>query len=131
MAKAKILVVEDQLLIRTMLKDVLTEAGYEVVTAPDGEEGLELLKREEPALVIVDKVMPKMGGTRFILESRGAGLRHAPALIVYSSAFSGQPREHPDETFRVRLHVSKAIKGQALLKLVGDLLARTGGVVSD
>jgi CheY-like chemotaxis protein len=126
MAKAKILVVEDQLMIRTMLKDVLTEAGYEVLTAADGDEGLTLLKREVPDLVILDKVMPKVGGTRFILESRGAALSPPPALIVYSSAFMGPPREHPDETFRVRLHVSKTVKGQALVKLVADLLARTG-----
>lgn len=124
MAKAKILVVDDQPLIRTMLSDLLTEAGYEVLTAADGEEGLALMKREAPALVILDKVMPKMGGTRFILESRDAGLRHAPALILYSSAFTGPPQEHADETFRVRVHVSKAIKGQALLKLVADLLSR-------
>jgi len=126
MAKAKILVVEDQLLIRTMLKDLLTEAGYEVLTAADGEEGLTLLKREAPALVILDKVMPKAGGTRFILESREAGLSRPPALIVYSSAFAGPPQEHADETFRIRLHVSKTIKGDALLTLVADLLGRTG-----
>ena len=124
MTKAKILVVEDQLLIRTMLADLLTGAGYEVVTAADGEEGLALLKREAPALVILDKVMPKMGGTRFILEAREAGLTQAPALIVYSSAFTGPPREHADETFRVRLHVSKTTKGDVLLKLVADVLGR-------
>lgn len=126
MPKAKVLVVDDQALIRTMLSDLLTEAGYQVVTAADGEEGLALLKREAPALVILDKVMPRMGGTRFILESREAGLTRSPALIVYSSAFTGPPQEHADETFRVRLHVSKAIKGDALLTLVADLLARTG-----
>ena len=124
MAKAKILVVDDQPLIRTMLTDLLTGAGYEVVAAADGEEGLALLKREAPALVILDKVMPKMGGTRFILESRGAGLSRAPALIVYSSAFTGPPQEHADETFRVRLHVSKTTKGDALLELVADALDR-------
>ena len=124
--KAKILVVDDQALIRTMLSDLLTEAGYQVVTAADGEEGLALLKREAPALVILDKVMPRMGGTRFILESREAGLSRPPALIVYSSAFAESPQEHADETFRIRLHVSKTTKGDAILKLVADLLARTG-----
>ena len=127
MAKVKILVVEDQLLIRTMLKDLLTEAGYEVLTAADGEEGLAPFKQEAPALVILDKVMPKVGGTRFILGSREAAIRPPPALIVYSSAFTGPPREHPDETFRVRVHVSKTVKRLALLKLVEDLLARPGG----
>ncbi|MGH7361608.1 MAG: response regulator [Candidatus Methylomirabilales bacterium] len=124
MPRAKILVVDDQPLIRTMLSDLLTEAGYQVVTAADGEEGLALLKREAPALVILDKVMPRMGGTRFILESREAGLSRAPALIVYSSAFTGPPREHADETFGVRLHVSKTTKGDVLLKLVVDVLGR-------
>ncbi|MGH7363360.1 MAG: response regulator [Candidatus Methylomirabilales bacterium] len=61
MPKAKILVVDDQPLIRTMLSDLLTEAGCQVVTAADGEEGLALLKQEAPALVILDKVMPRMG----------------------------------------------------------------------
>lgn len=60
--QAKILVVEDTKFFRAYLNDLLTEAGFQVVTAQDGVEALEYLSRECPDLVITDVLMPRMNG---------------------------------------------------------------------
>ena len=62
MKKKKILIVEDSNFFLLQLKDVLVEANYEVITASTGEDGLELVKKEKPDLVLLDIVLPKMNG---------------------------------------------------------------------
>ena len=61
MAK-KILLVEDELLIVKVLSIRLESLGYKIVAAYDGEEGLELVKKEKPDLVILDVGLPRIDG---------------------------------------------------------------------
>ncbi len=62
MAK-RILISDDALFMRSMLRDILTDAGYEVCgEAANGEESLNLYKELKPDLVTMDVVMPKMNG---------------------------------------------------------------------
>ncbi len=65
MAK-KILVVDDKLELRTLLKSYLAQEGFEVVTANDGQEALHVARHERPNLVILDLMMPNMGGYEFM-----------------------------------------------------------------
>jgi two-component system, OmpR family, alkaline phosphatase synthesis response regulator PhoP len=65
MAK-KILVVDDKLELRTLLKSYLTQEGFDVVTANDGQEGLYVARHEKPNLIILDLMMPEMGGYEFM-----------------------------------------------------------------
>lgn len=58
----KLLVIEDELILRENLKELLTIHGYEVSTANDGEEGLHAIKSINPDLVICDIRMPKLNG---------------------------------------------------------------------
>ncbi len=62
MSKAKILVVDDSPTYLKMTCQPLTEQGYEIVTAADGEEALQKAKSEKPALAVLDVVMPKLNG---------------------------------------------------------------------
>jgi CheY-like chemotaxis protein len=57
---AKILIVDDEEHVRAALKQVLERAGYEVVVAATGNEGLELMKTEGADLVITDVIMPRI-----------------------------------------------------------------------
>ena len=59
---AKILVVDDEVNILTILKDSLEFSGFQVVTAPDGQEALDMVAKENPELVVLDIGMPKMDG---------------------------------------------------------------------
>jgi CheY-like chemotaxis protein len=80
-----VLVVEDEYATRTLLHDVLTDAGYQVVTAEDGASALAALDRREawPDLVLLDMRMPFMDGPTFFecLRSRPETL-HTPVLVV-------------------------------------------------
>jgi putative two-component system response regulator len=58
----KVLVVDDVSANVELLKTLLTREGYEVVTASDGEQALEIVAREHPDLVLLDVLMPKLGG---------------------------------------------------------------------
>lgn len=58
----KILLVEDDMLISEMYRLFLLEKGYEVVTAMDGEEGLQKAKEFHPDLIFLDIMMPKKNG---------------------------------------------------------------------
>lgn len=60
--KAKILVVDDEAVIRDSLRDWLSDAGYQVFTAEDGHQALEIIEKERLGIVIADLVMPGMDG---------------------------------------------------------------------
>jgi two-component system, OmpR family, KDP operon response regulator KdpE len=60
--KGKILVADDELSILRTLSRNLTRRGYEVITAANGEEALERIEESLPQLIILDLMMPKMGG---------------------------------------------------------------------
>ncbi len=80
-----VLVVEDELDTRNLLRDLLADAGYEVVTAEDGAAALGVLDRQEalPDLVLLDMRMPFMDGPTFFecLRSRPES-RQTPVLVV-------------------------------------------------
>lgn len=65
MAK-KILVVDDKPELRNLLKSYLTQEGFEVMTANDGQEALFVARHEKPNLIILDLMMPEMGGYEFM-----------------------------------------------------------------
>lgn len=62
MFKKKILVIDDTELTVTLIKEILTDAGYDVISAYNGEQGIQLVKEEKPDLVILDVIMPEMDG---------------------------------------------------------------------
>jgi DNA-binding response OmpR family regulator len=66
----RILVIEDELPMRTALEDLLKSEGYRVLTANDGERGLERAIQEKPDLVLLDIMMPKLDGYALCRELR-------------------------------------------------------------
>jgi DNA-binding response OmpR family regulator len=65
MAK-KLLVVDDKLELRNLLKSYLTQEGFDVLTAKDGQEALYIARHEKPNLIILDLMMPEMSGYEFM-----------------------------------------------------------------
>lgn len=66
----RILIVEDELPMRTALEDVLAAEGYRVLTAADGERGLQRAIEEKPDLILLDIMMPKLDGYAVCAELR-------------------------------------------------------------
>ncbi len=90
MARAKVktvLVVDDEPHLRHYLRMVLEDAGYCVLTAADGLEGLNLARAHRPDLVSVDLAMPRKTGYRLLVEMRREeGLKDIPVVIVTAHA---------------------------------------------
>jgi DNA-binding response OmpR family regulator len=69
-----ILIVEDSCFLRISNERALVRAGYDVITAADGEEGLRLAQERKPDLVILDLMPPKLPG-REVLRAAAASLK--------------------------------------------------------
>jgi pilus assembly protein CpaE len=84
---ARILVIDDDRIIRTIVEKSLTSLGYEVITATDGLEGLRLIKAEKPDAVVTDKVMPGIDGFEVTRRlRREPGFAHLPILVLTSES---------------------------------------------
>lgn len=87
----KILIVEDEDIILNLLQHKLAQEGYEATTARDGQEGLEKMKQTKPDLILLDIVLPKLGGFEVMEEmQKEPDLRSTPVIIISNS---GQPVE--------------------------------------
>ena len=86
----RILVVEDQADNMQILRDLLTSAGYELIEAKDGEEGVKVATAERPDLILMDIQLPLLDGyeaTRRIKAD--PALRAIPIIVVTSYALGG------------------------------------------
>ena len=119
MNMAKILVVDDSLLSRKNLMRHLSEAGYEIVTANDGQEGVEKIKSESPDLVISDLLMPNLDGFGLLeaVKSQGLGV---PVLVV--SADIQETSREKVMFLGAKGILSKPPQKDDLLKVVEELL---------
>lgn len=78
-----ILVAEDEEPLRRVLKDILTFEGYTVIEAVNGVEGLDMILKEHPDLVLLDIVMPKMDGLAVLKKLRTDDWgKTAPVMIL-------------------------------------------------
>ena len=87
----KILIVDDEPDIVIYLRLLLENNGYEVVSASDGQEGLDVARRENPDLVCLDIMMPKKTGVSLYREMKtDPKLKKLPCVIIsaYESAYS-------------------------------------------
>ena len=87
----KILIIEDEEIMIDLLQKKLTVEGYEISVARDGKEGLEKMKEVKPDLILLDIIMPKMGGFEVMEEmQKDRELKKIPVIVVSNS---GQPVE--------------------------------------
>jgi CheY-like chemotaxis protein len=85
---SNILLIEDEMDIRAVLKDALEWEGYEVYTASNGKEGMEILHQiPAPCLIVLDLMMPVMNGWEFAAALK-TDCAYADIPIVILSAFS-------------------------------------------
>jgi len=81
--KATVLVVDDEPYNVDVLQQELEELGYETITASNGKEALEQIKKHQPDLILLDLMMPVLDGFAVLLEIKAdAFLRDIPVIIV-------------------------------------------------
>lgn len=87
----KAVICDDDRGMTIVLKHLLAKQGFEVYTASDGEEGLDLIRAERPALIVLDLEMPVKDGFQVLREMKTGGL--SPYVIVLSAHESKEKRE--------------------------------------
>ncbi len=121
----KILVVEDDLQVRDMLRDNLLLEGYEVFEAGDGNEALEQFKQTPCDLVIMDIVMPGKDGIEAIYSLTQ---KHGPIKIIAISG--GNPNLRGEHLLKTASKLgaaktfSKPVDMEELLKTIADMLGQ-------
>jgi CheY-like chemotaxis protein len=82
-----ILVVDDEPDVQNYLKMILTDAGFQVVCASDGQAALEIIRKDKPDFISLDLVMPRKSGHKLLYElRRDEELSRIPVLIVTAHA---------------------------------------------
>lgn len=120
----RILIVDDDEDIRAYLEVTLELAGYEVVAAADGEEGLELAFSAEPALIVLDVMMPGIDGLAVLQRLRSdSRTSHLPVVLLTAKA----QREDTVEGLEVGAddYVTKPFEAEVLLARIHATLRRS------
>jgi DNA-binding response OmpR family regulator len=86
MVPNRVLVVEDDAGVRGLLQTILEDEGFEIVLAADGEEGLRLARTVDPAVVLIDVMMPGLGGPEVIRRLRRPDGTLPFAVLVLTGA---------------------------------------------
>jgi DNA-binding response OmpR family regulator len=116
-AKRRILIVDDDASIRTMVRTVLERAGYEVVTARNGCEAIELLVASDYDVVLLDVMMPKLDGLAVVDQLRK---ENNPVLAHTYLLTAGEPMAVKD--LPVRGLIAKPFDIRALLAETKDCI---------
>ncbi len=84
----KILIAEDSPTIRRLVAARLAADGYEVIEAADGDEAVEMARRDQPDLVVLDKVMPKLDGFEVVRVLREDPQTRAVPIVMLTERTS-------------------------------------------
>ncbi len=88
--KHKILIIEDDSLLRNVLGRTFAGEGFEVIEAEDGALGLELAIKEQPAIILLDILMPKLLGTGVVKEISSRSPDLLKRIIIITSAVESE-----------------------------------------
>ena len=117
------LVVDDKANIRAMVSDYLTEENFRVVTAEDGQQALFVARREKPDLILLDIMMPKMGGYEFLRAYRRE--QNTPVILLTARL------EESDKVLGLELgaddYVTKPFGLRELVARINAVLRRVSG----
>lgn len=109
----KVLIIDDDVDVRTFASSVVENSGYKPDIAKDGEEGITKVRKEKPALIILDVLMPKESGIKMYRELKtDPQLRDIPVIVLSGIAkrtflrsqralaeFGGDPVPEPEAYF--------------------------------
>lgn len=114
---AKILVIDDDRGIRSLLEVFFRRKGHDVVLAENGQSGLELFRQESPDVIVLDLSMPEMNGLTVLQHIRSLN-RDLP-VIIFSGACTSEKERH------VRaLGVTELVQKELSLERLEDALKR-------
>jgi DNA-binding response OmpR family regulator len=126
-ATRSLMVIDDDPELLAMLQDLFRGRGFDVMTAPDGEEGLRLSRERRPDLIILDIFMPRMNGLEVLASLRRA---HPALPVIVMSAGGDEALDQATVAMYSRLRrgagrlFDKPVDMKELATAVDELLAR-------
>jgi DNA-binding response OmpR family regulator len=128
MERLKILVVDDEIRMRKLIKDFLMKSGYEVLEAENGEAAVDLfLRTKDLALIILDIMMPKMDGWEACRQIR----KNSKVPIIMLTAKASEADELKGFELGVDEYISKPFSPKILVARVEAVLRRTNAAAAD
>ena len=128
LATARILCVEDEVLMLDLLRLILERAGYAFLGANDGAEALEMMRTAQPDLVLLDLMLPNVDGAEVLLQKKkDPAIRDIPVIAVTAlvSPFDQLMWKRHTE---IKDYVTKPFKRLDLLNSIARVLAEGSGV---
>lgn len=113
---ARILVIEDHDQLREALEEMLVRAGYDVMTAAGGDEGVTLYRKKPPDVVITDIIMPNKDGTEIIFDLQ----RNFPAVKII--AITGGSQGNAEDYLRAITSITNVARTFSKPFAMGEML---------
>lgn len=121
-----ILLIEDAQSIRDNTEEILTIAGYRVLTAENGRQGLSIARQERPDLILCDILMPLLTGYEVFNALKVSGKHKIPFVFVTGSAEEKEIQEAL--AMGADGYIIKPFDGDELLQVIQDVLIRAGRI---
>lgn len=123
---AKLLLVEDDALLVRLYQKRFTNDGHDVVAAKDGEEGIKLIEREQPDIVLLDLMMPKLSGLEMLERIKANPATRSVPVVILSNVSGEAEQERALELGAVAYIVKSANDpGRVAAKVREILVAST------
>ncbi len=121
-----VLVADDEDDLRSVICDLLAEAGFRTVAAPDGDQVEELARRHRPALIVMDVMMPRLDGYATVTRLAGdPSTRHIPVIMLTGQA--GPVYRTLSFCVGAKAHLTKPFSSDQLLATVRQILGTEPG----
>ena len=120
----RIVVADDDRMFRKVAETTLRRQGYDVATASDGEEALQLIRSERPDMIVLDLIMPKLQGFDVLQTLKQDTLTSAIPVIVLSSLTQEQDKQEALDLGAVAYFNKTTFSMSELVKQVENTLAK-------
>ena len=121
---AKIIIVEDDPVLQKTLEEYLTADGFEVFCAGDGEEGLRIIRKEIPDLVLLDVILPKMDGYEVIKAVKSGEKTKQIPVVLLTNLGGVRDVEKALELGATTYLIKSDYKLEEVVKKVRDIIAK-------
>jgi CheY-like chemotaxis protein len=119
----KMLIVDDNVEFKTMVSCYFTDKGYKVAMADDGRDGLAKIKAEKPDIILLDVMMPDIGGIEVLRELQtDDDLKQIPVIVITGTYFDKNMNELFRQESNCREFISKTTELSWIGKRVEELL---------
>jgi CheY-like chemotaxis protein len=130
MKNARILLIEDDKVLRRACEAALKKKGFIVLTAADGEEGIRKARSERPNLILLDMLMPKLSGIETLVELKKDEVSRSIPVVILSNSSVGADVQKAKALGAIDYLVKASLSLQELGDRVLSYLEETGQAIA-